>query len=570
VTKYKYDPIPLGFRSLCEADRHPDNGYLNDEVTTVEYIYLEAEFLQECSPVRLVGEIGESGVFTLNAETMEQDYKPGQVRVVTFNPDHAARTWLEDDRLEKVVIEFKPVSSYVWLLARDDKGDALDIRERANEYGYVTSWWDASTLMEGDYHLRVRAQCTASINEMPDGIDVKHSAIVTGRVDRDPPVVFGFPEPADGEFFPGDAMSFEFNEPIECRQPFIFQVSLTVEGYNRDFNNNNMVIVCEGRKIAMSLRRGFRYDDVNGLTAKVVIENVKDLNDNPIVDRLPEHTFQFAELNLADASAAVSGLVLAIPYQTAYADTSSQAYAQFEEVVSAEVAQVVGVDASRVTIVSVEPADASNYANGVSLSLRFKPASEATTTTNRRRRASEPSATDLASLLQERLADGVGGGNSNVTLLAGATTDNIEVEVEPSADDTAQAATSSSSGDSTGAVDASSSSSGATVYSGDSFLGNWDRIKTDIILIVVCLQAIALVGVALFRAKKQPRRTSSRVEKVVTSDGTDCGAGGVSKSTDDAPQPPPSRSRTRSKRFRLFRPTSSSIAPLQTVADASS
>jgi len=249
---------------------------------------------------------------------------------------------------------------------------------------------------------------------------------------------------------------------------------------------------------------------------------------------------------------------------------SSQAYAQFEEVVSAEVAQVVGVDASRVTIVSVEPADASNYANGVSLSLRFKPASEATTTTNRRRRASEPSATDLASLLQERLADGVGGGNSNVTLLAGATTDNIEVEVEPSADDTAQAATSSSSGDSTGAVDASSSSSGATVYSGDSFLGNWDRIKTDIILIVVCLQAIALVGVALFRAKKQPRRTSSRVEKVVTSDGTDCGAGGVSKSTDDAPQPPPSRSRTRSKRFRLFRPTSSSIAPLQTVADASS
>merc|ERR1719327_884117 len=96
VTKYKYDPIPLGFRSLCEADRHPDNGYLNDEVTTVEYIYLEAEFLQECSPVRLVGEIGESGVFTLNAETMEQ--------------------------------EFKPVSSYVWLLARDDKGDALDIR----------------------------------------------------------------------------------------------------------------------------------------------------------------------------------------------------------------------------------------------------------------------------------------------------------------------------------------------------------------------------------------------------------------------------------------------------------
>ena len=484
-----------GFRSLCEADRHPDNGYLNDEVTTVEYIYLEAEFLQECSPVRLVGEIGESGVFTLNAETMEQDYKPGQVRVVTFNPDHAARTWLEDDRLEKVVIEFKPVSSYVWLLARDDKGDALDIRERANEYGYVTSWWDASTLMEGDYHLRVRAQCTASINEMPDGIDVKHSAIVTGRVDRDPPVVFGFPEPADGEFFPGDAMSFEFNEPIECRQPFIFQVSLTVEGYNRDFNNNNMVIVCEGRKIAMSLRRGFRYDDVNGLTAKVVIENVKDLNDNPIVDRLPEHTFQFAELNLADASAAVSGLVLAIPYQTAYADTSSQAYAQFEEVVSAEVAQVVGVDASRVTIVSVEPADASNYANGVSLSLRFKPASEATTTTNRRRRASEPSATDLASLLQERLADGVDGGNSNVTLLAGATTDNIEVEVEPSADDTAQAATSSSSGDSTGAVDASSSSSVATVYSGDSFLGNWDRIKTGEWL-CVCVCVVALLWLA--------------------------------------------------------------------------
>ncbi|EGD74786.1 hypothetical protein PTSG_07019 [Salpingoeca rosetta] len=481
-SKFKYDPVAIGWRSLCEADRHPDNGYVTDEVTSVEYVYLEAEFLQPCSPVKLVGEIGESGAFTLNQETMEQDYKPGQIRVVAFNPDHAERTWLEDDRLEKVVIEFKPVNSYIWLLARDENGDALDIRERENEYGYITSWWDASTLLEGDYHLRIRAQCQASINEVPDGIDEKLSLVAAGVVDRDPPVVFGFPEPADGEFFPGDEISFQFNEDVECRQPFIFQVSLTVEDYDRDFNNNNMVIVCEGRKISMSLRRGFRYDEVNGLTATVIIENVKDLNDNRM-EFPPEHTFKFAELTLEDASASVSGLELDIPFQAVYLDTASVIYTNFTRDLAREIAALVDVPAYRVEIVLVEPVDENDYTLGTSVTLKFAPASTQAPETQalqRRRRAVgdeiQLSATELANVLQQRIANTTL--TSNFTVLASANADiSLGVEVEPSEEDTIQYQQSASTSTST-----STSSVWADV-----------NLGTVVILVALVMQAAVLL-----------------------------------------------------------------------------
>ncbi|EGD75040.1 hypothetical protein PTSG_12565 [Salpingoeca rosetta] len=496
-SKFKYDPVAIGWRSLCEANRHPDNGYIPDEVTSVEYVYLEAEFLQPCSPVKLVGEIGESGAFTLNQETMEQDYKPGQIRVVAFNPDHAERTWLEDDRLEKVVIEFKPANSYVWLLARDENGDALDIRERENEYGYITSWWDASTLLEGDYHLRIRAQCQASINEMPDGIDEKLSSLALGVVDRDPPVVFGFPEPADGEFFPGDEISFQFNEDVECRQPFIFQVSLTVEDYDRDFNNNNMVIVCEGRKISMSLRRGFRYDEVNGLTATVVIENVKDLNGNQM-EFPPEHTFTFAELNLADASVTLSGLVVNVPYQDVYADTSSQEYADFAGVLKTELATVVDTDPSRVTITGISPVDATNYNSGITVSLRFTPEGTDTAATGRRRRATTSTATDLASLLQSRLQNATY--TESLSVLNSASLDEAAtVDVEPSATDTAQSdAASVNTGTAASASVATDSSSSTELWSGIEH-------ATSLALNVAQLLMLLALLVGMFAYKKGQR-----------------------------------------------------------------
>ncbi|EGD79681.1 hypothetical protein PTSG_10665 [Salpingoeca rosetta] len=477
---FKYDPVAVGWRSICET-------------TNVEYVYLEAEFLQPCSPVKLVGEIGESGAFTLNQETMEQDYKPGQIRVVAFNPDHARRTWLEDDRLEKVVIEYKPANSYIWLLARDENGDALDIRERENEYGYITAWWDASTLLEGDYHLRIRAQCQASINEMPDGIDEKLSSVATGVVDRDPPVVYGFPEPADGEFFPGDEMSFQFNEDVECRQPFIFQVSLTVEDYDRDFNNNNMVIVCEGRKISMSLRRGFRYDEVNGLSANLAIANVKDLSGNTMQSP-SQHTFTFAELNLADASVTVSGLVVNVPYQDVYADTTSEGFIDLADVLQAELATIVDTDPSRVTITGIAPVDATDYTVGITVSLRFTPETADTAAAGRRRRATTTTtATDLATLLQSRLQDAAYTESLSV-LNTASLNEAATVELEPSATDAAQNGASGSSGGSAASVSTSTSSS-----SSSSTTSTWNDLSLAVASLA--LNAVQLVVVVVVFAR---------------------------------------------------------------------
>ncbi|EGD74967.1 hypothetical protein PTSG_07192 [Salpingoeca rosetta] len=397
-SKYKYNPVAVGWRSLCEADRHPDNGYLNDEVTTVEYVYLEAEFLQPCSPVQLVGEIGETGKFVINKALDDRSSRPGELRLVAFNPDFATRKWTEDDRLEGVYVEYKPTASHVWLQARDKQGEALDIKNMENEFGYVTIWWDVSAITNGDYDLRIRAQCTASINEVPDGIDENLSLVALGVVDREAPVVLGYPEPADGQYQPGDDMAVEFDEPLQCTKPHFFRVLMTVDGLDREFNNDNMVIVCENRRITMSLRRGFDWDDISGRAARLQLSTVEDLNGNAIQQDVV-HEFQFATVESAALAAEVSGIELAMPFQDAFLSTQTTEFAEAAARISADIAAATGVDSSRVRVRSLTPTNPYDFSAGTTVSLYLLPEDAATRRRRRRDGDTIPSPTQLANLL---------------------------------------------------------------------------------------------------------------------------------------------------------------------------
>ncbi|EGD77107.1 hypothetical protein PTSG_07442 [Salpingoeca rosetta] len=322
---YSYDPVAVGWRSLCEADRHPDNGYTTDEVTTVQYVYLEAEFLQPCSPVELVGSIGETETFEVNQAVDEQTSHPGELRIVAFNSDFANRKWTEDDRLEGVYVEYKPAASSVWLLARDIDGNTLDLRLMENEYGYVTIYWDVSGITDGDYELRIRAQCTASINEVPDGIDEQYSSTATGVIDRSAPQVLGYPEPADGEYSPGDEIAFEFDEDVQCAKPFWFEVQMTIDGLDEVFANDDMVMVCEGRRITMSLVRGFAWDDVSGRSARVTLNSVQDPYGN-VASQEFVLEFQFALVAAEALTTQLTGIELPLPFEDAFFNTKSPEY----------------------------------------------------------------------------------------------------------------------------------------------------------------------------------------------------------------------------------------------------
>ncbi|EGD80412.1 hypothetical protein PTSG_11057 [Salpingoeca rosetta] len=385
---YSYDPVAVGWRSLCEADRHPDNGYTTDEVTTVQYVYLEAEFLQPCSPVELVGSIGETETFEVNQAVDEQTSHPGELRIVAFNSDFASRKWTEDDRLEGVYVEYKPAASSVWLLARDIDGNTLDVRLMENEYGYVTTYWDVSGITDGDYELRIRAQCTASINEVPDGIDEQYSSTATGVIDRSAPQVLGYPEPADGEYSPGDEIAFEFDEDVQCAKPFWFEVQMTIDGLDEVFANDDMVMVCEGRRITMSLVRGFAWDDVSGRSARVTLNSVQDPYGN-VASQEFVLEFQFALVAAEALTTQLTGIELPLPFEDAFFNTKSPEYQNVTARIEADIANATGIVVTRVRVASLAPTDLFDYDAGITVSVYLLP--EDTATRRRRRRDGLPS-----------------------------------------------------------------------------------------------------------------------------------------------------------------------------------
>ena len=405
-------------RSLCEADRHPDNGYLNDEVTTVEYVYLETEYLQECPPVQLVGEIGERERFTANQALQESETRPGQLRIVAWNPDHARRTWADSDNLNSVTVQFKPTDSEVWLTATDKDKEDLEIRELENDYGYVTVWWHVADLTPGDYDLRILTSCTASVSEVPAGIESKHSAIATGTVDRKPPVLFGYPEPADGEYKPGDAFAFAFDEPIQCGKPFKFQVELTVDDLDRSLNADTMTIVCTDREVHMALRRGFKWADIAGKSAKVTLKKIKDKSGNEAADFT--HTFRFAVIEVESLAVEVNGIKLRTPYDADFIDKDSDAYASLTGSVKESISNATGLPRSRIELNSVVPTDVTAFRAGTTVSVYLLPAFQQQQAggNNRRRRAGDASqsisASAAADLLGEALVSGGGSGTLSI------------------------------------------------------------------------------------------------------------------------------------------------------------
>ncbi|EGD82345.1 hypothetical protein PTSG_03009 [Salpingoeca rosetta] len=433
---FKYDPVDLWFSSLCEQERLADTGYLSDEAVAQKRVTLQVEFLQPCSPVQLVGAIGEAGTFVVNAATDqatsgttdETNLHPGELRLVAFNPDHSKRTWQEDDRLKGVIVEYKRHidGDTAWMPARDKSGNTLEISGQANEYGYVTVWWDVSGLLEGEHDLRIRARCEKSINQVPDGIDEQYSQVAFGVVDRTPPRVLGTPEPADGEYKPGDMISFEFDEAIQCSKPFQFEVRMEVDGLDRVFDNSNMVIVCEGRKIAMSLRRGFTWDDVNAKSAQLALGMVTDKYGNAVQQNIMLF-FTFATLSLHDATAHVSGLKLKTAFDRAFYNTSSPLYKATANKVRSDIAHALGINPSRVMVVGLSPVDSIEFDRGTHVDINFLPASANTSfpagapALNARRRettAIEQTPSALATMLEMVVArpDAAGLEESNVLL----------------------------------------------------------------------------------------------------------------------------------------------------------
>lgn len=146
---------------------------------------------------------------------------------------------VDDDDLELVRVQYRRTQGDgAWIniaeVMKADLGPVFEI---------VT--WETATLQDGEFEIRAVAQCFGGLNP---GI----SKVVKGKIEREPPEIFGTPEPADGVYSAGDEISVTFNEEIRC--DLLIQAD--------QFDNNNVglyntrtgdlvdaVITCSGDKI---------------------------------------------------------------------------------------------------------------------------------------------------------------------------------------------------------------------------------------------------------------------------------------------------------------------------------
>ncbi|MEK7257388.1 MAG: Ig-like domain-containing protein, partial [Bacteroidota bacterium] len=135
--------------------------------------------------------------------------------------------------------------------------------------------WDIATLQDGLYEIRAVTQCFSGA--LNPGI----SHVITGKIERTAPEIFGTPEPADGVLSPNDEISITFTEPIRCDKIFNADVfaNNNVGLYNtRTGNLVDAVVTCSGDKIIIvpNVANMFIENEI----LRVEVDSVEDLAGN--------------------------------------------------------------------------------------------------------------------------------------------------------------------------------------------------------------------------------------------------------------------------------------------------
>lgn len=222
-----------------------------------------------------------------------------------------------------------------------------------DDFGYFTVAWAVESLGDGEYEIEARTVCPDSTGALPADFNFAAMERLRGMIDRRPPELFGLPSPGLGEeLYPGQAVRFEFTEPLECARPHVFTLMVEVTALpNRAFDNalnNNLQVICEGRTIEFQFDPfQVDYTELLGSQGSSMLSGVEDLNGNPS-DRLKPvtHELSFANVTLSEAS--VVFRMTAADSNGQCAGASPQSISDAKGLVQNEVAsQVIGVQGAR-------------------------------------------------------------------------------------------------------------------------------------------------------------------------------------------------------------------------------
>merc|ERR1711935_81852 len=276
---YEYPAIPLILESRCE-----NIPPLSTSVSATYNLYTHIKeedgkevkvirFAQECPKVEFENKLAEGLVVFNSKAKADESGKFEMVRNMEREARGNLTAMVVDATLTKVQLLYRQIGSLDWNNRAQASNGDLDLATsdaKEDEFDYVTAEWNLGHLQDGKYEVIARSVCEMN----PTVFKYSTSKIAILQLDTSPPEPFQFPSKTDA-LHVGEPLIFEYSEELDCSEPSLFSVVISVSGSNRVFNKDNTIVVCEDRMIGVQFDGSkFNLDELAGKTANITLSDV--------------------------------------------------------------------------------------------------------------------------------------------------------------------------------------------------------------------------------------------------------------------------------------------------------
>ncbi|MBK9337216.1 MAG: T9SS type A sorting domain-containing protein [Lewinellaceae bacterium] len=212
--EYEYDSLLVALVSECEYRNDLALASGNDS-KFFSPLFLGVDFIRPCSEVNI--NVPEQNWVVLNNDPVQ----PGTIRRITVSGYD-----LNSTDFQLVRVQYRRTDGDGAWINLPSPGGLFD-GFNPNWSGFITPplspdtlllgpsftqfYWETAGLEDGPYEIHAWAVCTGDASDKPG-----FSAIIKGRIDREPPSIVGVPQPSDGVYHVGDEISFTFNQHVNC------------------------------------------------------------------------------------------------------------------------------------------------------------------------------------------------------------------------------------------------------------------------------------------------------------------------------------------------------------------
>jgi len=312
--RFDFAPVNLVLKSKCEGSKSMSvplyNFIASDGATFLKW-------LEPCPPIKFAGELKRDQSFLVNLQSED----PKSLTVTIYNPNASKpNSTLKDmkepdGRLKNANLVYRKAGEVTWNIAKnitnDDIDYSLDSVDEDN-FGYSTLKWNIEDLSDGTYEIVVQTECSDVGG--PDEFNFARDEIITGVIDLVAPEQYGEVVPLREDVIVGEEMVVVFTEPLDCTLPLSFDVQVTVNKLEIVLKKDDLLVICEGRKIGIQLDLSVGIEPSQLIGEQFTVElgkvgdgskgSIKDIHGNPMdpLKNSIKFSRQFGDLDLSSAT----------------------------------------------------------------------------------------------------------------------------------------------------------------------------------------------------------------------------------------------------------------------------